>query len=91
MEKALPASCLKDVARQVVEVFLQAGERYERRPIMPYSPDQKDVDGIKELEDQAPKVCPNCGKPMKKIVTSREFRSYTTKCPWCKTKFEVKG
>ena len=66
-------------------------ERYERGTIMPYSPDQKDDDGIKELEDQAPKVCPNCGKPLKKIVTSREFRSYTTKCPWCKTKFEVKG
>ena len=28
---------------------------------MAYSPDQKDVEGINELKDQAPKVCPNCG------------------------------
>ena len=58
---------------------------------MAYSPDQKDVEGINELKDQAPKVCPNCGKPLRKIVTSREFVSFTTKCPWCKTKFEFKS
>ena len=33
---------------------------------MAYSPDQKDVEGIKEIADQAPKVCPNCGKPLRK-------------------------
>ena len=29
---------------------------------MAYSPDQKDVEGIEEITDKAPKVCPNCGK-----------------------------
>ena len=55
---------------------------------MAYSPDQKDVEGIEEITDKAPKVSPNCGKPLRKIVPSREFGSFTTKCPWCKTKFE---
>ena len=55
---------------------------------MAYSPDQKDVEGIEEITDKAPKVCPNCGKPLRKIVTSREIGSFTTKCLWCKTKFE---
>ena len=56
---------------------------------MAYSPDQKDVEGIHEIEDKAPKKCPSCGKPLRKIVTSREFGSFSNKCPWCKCKFHV--
>ena len=56
---------------------------------MAYSPDQKEVEGIKELENQAPTECPNCGKKLKKIVTSREFGGFSGKCPWCKTKFAI--
>lgn len=57
---------------------------------MAYSPDQKDIDGIDQIQDKAPKICPNCGKQLRKIVTSREFGSFATKCPWCKTKIELK-
>lgn len=52
-------------------------------------PDQKEFEGIETIEDKAPKVCPNCGKPLKKIVCRREVRAFTTKCPWCKFKFEM--
>jgi ribosomal protein L32 len=49
----------------------------------------EELEGMKKVKDKAPKVCPNCGKPIRKITVNREFGSYSSKCPWCKTVIET--
>jgi predicted RNA-binding Zn-ribbon protein involved in translation (DUF1610 family) len=49
----------------------------------------EELEGMKKVEDKAPKLCPNCGKPIRKITNNREFGSFSRKCPWCKTELPI--